>query len=558
MNQPPDALSRRHFLQAFGVGGAVLALAACTRSEGVHVEHLVGSRTGIVAAPPGPGSLAKARYGGKVVTGWSSEPNSYDAALGYDLQSWEAINCLLYTPLYQYQHQFGGPAPSAASALPTVSADGREYTIPLRPGVLFHNGRPVVAQDYVYSWTRVLDAKLESWASSYLLSIEGATAYNAGKAKSVTGLTAVDEHTLRVQLSAPDITFPTLMCLPFMAAVPAEEVERLGDKFSHTPVGTGPFKIASYDTQSQSARFVRNDAYFWKRTPFLDEVVYRWGIDPSLQFLQLQNGNLDVLGEGLTVSSAARVQAKASLRKNYLIKVPVNGISFVAPNYKNSALKDVRVRQALNWATDRDQLAKFTHGTADAWGAAFPKNEPNYNRIATPYTLDLPKARSLMRAAGLTKLHLEFINGGDDVWPLLSQVLQQQWAEIGVTLTLTTMSSSAFDEAVTKQQGDLFGTHWYQVQPSALDIVNSNFVTGASSNYNGYSNKHADALAAKALASRTTTTSNAILAQLEKVLTDDAAEIFVGSLNFLAARAPRVQNYFLRGETGSYYDRMWV
>lgn len=553
------SLSRRRFLQLAAAGGATAGLAACTSADATQAGQVAGRPTGLTGGAPGPGSFAAARYGGTVVTGWSAEANSYDAALGYDLHSWEAITSLLYTPLYQYAGQFGGPAPSAAAARPVVTDNGTLYTIRLRPDVYFHNGRRVRAQDYVYAWTRVLDPKLASWASSYLLSIEGAAKVNAGKAKTLAGVRALDDQTIEVRLTAPDITFPTVLCQPFTAALPAEEVSRLGDAFSRTPVGNGPFRIVSYDSRAQRSRFKANKQFFFKRTPFLDGVEYRWGIDPSLQFLQLRKGDLDVLGEGIAISEAGEAQGNASLRRAFLDEIPVNGISFVAPNYKNPVLRDKRVRQALNWATDRDQLAKFTHGTTAAWGSAFPKNETDFSRTATPYGLDLDRARSLMRQAGVESVNFEFLVDGDDAtWSLLAQVLQQQWAEIGVHLRLTTMSESAFYAATYKQQGDMYGTHWYQVQTSALDIINANFITKASSNYNGYSNKQVDALSARAQAAPTVQQSNAILAGVEELLDEDAAAIFIGSLNFLAARSPRVHNYQMRGETGSYYDRMWV
>jgi peptide/nickel transport system substrate-binding protein len=561
MNEPLIASgrpSRRGFLQLLGAGGAALALAGCSSGIDLAGKDVKGRPTGLTGGPPGPGSFATGRYGGRVVTGWSSEANSYDAALGYDLQSWEAISCLLYSPLYQYAGEYGGPKPSAALAMPTVSDGGTTYTITLRPDVRFHNGRRVVAQDYVYAWTRLLDPKLESWASSYLLGIDGAEKVNAGKAKVLTGLTALDDRTLQVRLNAPNIMFLTTLCLPFTAAVPREAVDKLGKHFSHTPVGNGPFKIVKYDSTAQRAIFARNKDFFWHGVPLLDQVEYRWGIDPSLQFLQLQKGNLDILGEGLSVGDAARVQAKDSLRDNFLVPVSVNALSYIAPNYTSPALRDVRVRQALNWATDREQLAKFMHGTSQPWGSAFPAHEADYTRTAQPYGYDPQRAKALLGQAGVETLELEFINGGDDVWPLLSQVLQQQWAQIGVRLKLSTMSSAAFDAAISKRHGDLFGTDWYQVQPSALDLVDANFVTDGSSNYNGYSNKEVDALVNKAQAALTVSSSNAILSQVETLLTEDAAAIFVGNLSFLAARAPRVHNYHMRGETGSYYDRMWV
>lgn len=552
-----DGIGRRRFMQLVGLGGISATLAACARDD-LTGRQMTGPLSGVTAGAPGPGSVTRGRRGGTVITAWSSAGNSYDAAIGYDLHSWDAITGLLYTPLYQYDGQYGGPRPSAAAAMPTISSDGTEYTIKLRPGVRFHNGRTVVAEDYIYAWTRVLNPKTQSWAQSYLLSIDGADAVAMGKSRTVSGLTAVDSTTLRVRLTGPDITFQSVMCLPFTAALPREEVERPGANFNHQPVGNGPFKIISYDEAGQSARFVANPDYFWKDTPYLGAVHYRWGLDPATQLLQLKNGNVDILGEGLAGSSAVQVQGNTSLRDQVLVTVPVNATYFIAPNYKRRELRDVRVRQALNFATDRTQLAKFTYGGSSPWGCAFPEREPNFPRTAKPYEYNLDKARALMSAAGVKSLDLEFINGGDDIWPAASQVLQQQWQAIGVHLNLLSMSASAFQSAISAQQADIYGTHWFQVLPSALDLVGSNFVTGASSNYNRYSNKRVDALAKKAQAASTVSASNTILAQIENVLGEDAAAVFVSNIDFLGARAPRIQNVHYRCEMSFYYDRMWV
>ena len=551
-------VTRRRLIGAGGTGFAALVLSGCLRDTSPPGKQVVGPLSQIPAGPPGPGDFKHGRDGGQVVTAWTSEGNSYDAAIGYDLHSWEALTSLLYMPLYRLNGQLGGPEPGAAAAMPTVSADGTRYEIPLRRGFTFHNGREIVAEDYVYAWTRVLNPKTESWAQGYFSGIKGAAAVIDGKADAVPGLSTAGDHTLIVDLEQPDITLLGMLCLPFASALPREEIEKLGDDFNHQPVGNGPFRIESYDSKRRQSVFVRNDDYPWAGVPLLDKVVYRWGIDPSVQFLQLQHGEVDILGEGLAASVAARVQGNPQLRKSYSKPIPVLGISYAEINTKGKKLQDPRIRQALNYATDRDQLSRYSRGLQSPWGAALPENEPNFPRVATPYGFDLDRARSLMAAAGVSSLTLDFLCNDDDFWRTASQVLQQQWQEIGVDIKITNLSNSAFYAAIGKGQADIWAAHWYQVAPSGLDVMTNVFTSTAGSNYSGYANSKVDALAARSLSSRTVKASNKLLAQAEKLITDDAPAVFVGSLNFIAMRSPRVQNYHLRGETGSYYDRMWV
>ncbi|MDH6198184.1 ABC-type transport system substrate-binding protein [Mycobacterium frederiksbergense] len=554
----PGRLNRRGFFAIGGAGTLAVAMAACGGRSEMTATQMEGPPSGVTAAPPGPGRVDRGRPGGSVVTAWTAEGNSYDAAIGYDLHSWEALTSLLYMPLYRFSGQNGSAAPAAAAAMPEISQDGTRYVIRLRRDFKFHNGRPIVADDYIYAWRRVLDPATESWAAPYLASIRGADEFAAGKTTDLPGLVAKDDYTLAVELKEPDITFLGQLSQPYTAALPREEVERLGDRFKRQPVGNGPFMITSYDTKNRQATFVRNPLFPWPGLPFLDQVVYRWGIDPALQFLQLQNGNIDILGEGLTPSLAARVQGNTKVRDMFTVPVPTLGASWVAMNVASEKLADLRIRQALNWATDRDQLAKYSRGLQVPWGAVIPEDEPDYRGKLTPYSYEPERAKALLKDAGVDRLELEFCCNEDDYWLNACQVLQQQWAVVGVNLTVKSVSNAAFWVALENGEAEVFGRNYYQVQPTGLDLVGGNFATSGSSNYQGYSNPAVDELVMKSQRSLTVEDSNRYLADAESIVSVDAPGVFTGSLKFIAMRSPRVQNYQMRCETGTYYDRMWV
>lgn len=513
----------------------------------------------VLSGAPGPGTFAGGVPGGGVVTVWSARPQSLDPAIGWDSPSWEALG-LVFATLLQFQGQFGEPAPNAASDMPEVSADGTVVTVRLRPDVRFHTGRPVVADDYIYAWTRVLRADLASWASSYLLGIVGAQEYYDGKADSVSGLRAVDDHTVQIRLTAPDIMFIGLLCSPFSAAVPREVIEDIGDEaFARHPVGAGPYRAASWDDRNREARFERNADYFWTGTPFLDDVTFRWGIVPELQVLQIQSGIADIAGDGLNPSQSALLRSQGSAGERYLQPVGVLAVQWVSMNVNDGPLSNPAVRRALDLATDRAQLSRVAFGTNDPWSLAFPKDLPNYRRTATQVRHDPEEARRLLESAGFgSGIHLDFLQGDDPPWPNFAQILQQQWSAIGIDISIKSMGKAAFDTATSNGQGDLYGTRYFLGQPSGIDLVSTCFATGASMNYTGYSNVKVDDLLAAAKAAPTVQQSNVFAAQIEQVLKDDAAGIFVGNINFIAGRSTRVHNYQYRGEFGTYYDRLWV
>ncbi|MEV7251957.1 ABC transporter substrate-binding protein [Streptomyces cyaneofuscatus] len=552
-------IKRRTALLGLGIGASTALLSGCLPGDR---SSSAAPRKGNVTPPggmaPGPVVRGPVRRGGRVITSWAEEALTYDPALGWDYHAWEAISTVLNTPLLQLEGDDGGPAPSAAAALPTVSADGRTYTIRLRPDVRFHHGRPVVAEDYVYAWTRVLDPDLASWASSVLFNIQGARAFNAGKAERVVGLQRLDDHTLRVRLEDPDITFLHTLCQPYMAALPREEIKRLGKDFARKPVGTGPFMIDSYDSSGRKAVFRRNPHYFWSGTPFIDTVEYRWGTTSELGLLQLRKGQTDALGDGVPSSLAPQIRADPSLGRRFTKEVPILGTGWLAINFNRPEMRDRRVRQALNYATDRENLLKLTYGTEDPWGLPLPRDLPSFERTATPYGYDPDRARSLLREAGTPKLRLKYLYTPKDPWVNVSQVLQQQWQEVGIELDLDLMSESAFDEATSAKQGDLYPTQWIMVMPNALDLAGQCYASDGSSNYTGYGHKKVDALLTQARRQPDEKRCNGLLAQAEELLTEDAPGVFLSSKRFVTARSPRIGDFHARGETGTYYDRLWV
>jgi ABC-type transport system substrate-binding protein len=568
---PP--VDRRGFLRLTGAAGAVGALgagpllAACGGSAGSAGggPKIAGKGVTIREYVPGPQPVSGGRYGGTVSVAWVDPPDSFDPAIGQSLTAWDCITELVFFGgLMAYDKQFGGPVPNLAAAPPTVSADGMTLTFTIRPDVKFHNGRNIVASDFVYSWERLLLPKTESWGSSYLSSVVGANAMMAGKTKKLEGVETRGDSTVIVHLTQPDFTVLNAMALPVTAPVPAEEVERLGSAFGQTPVGYGPFKIVSYDSSGQTATFERFADYFYKGLPYLDSVVYRWGVDPQIELLQLENGTTDIIGDGIPASQAGRVLATPTLRP--LAK------SFPSPGniwltlYPTSvpAFAKQEVRQALNWAVNREALGRVLYGSATPWGAPFPAQIADFTRTFQPYGYDPAKAKQLLAQAGYPHgFSVELTISSSDPYPAIGQVIQQQFGQIGVHVTLNQVSTNAQYSLESAQQHtahkvQMTADSWYMVQPTPADEVDALYVTGASSNYCDYSNSRVDALAAQARRTFNVAERNGFYAQMQALIGEDAPYVFLASTDWLAGLSTRIGNYHYRAETYSYYDRMWV
>jgi peptide/nickel transport system substrate-binding protein len=551
----PARVSRRDLLRGAGVGFGALYIAGCGgTSQKLPTATTTSQTVAVGPGVPGPPSSG-GQKGGSIVIGWESEGNSFDPAIGYDLISWDSLcNCTTAAPLI-FGANGEGPFPNAAASV-TPSEGNSVYTIKFRPGVRFSSGRTVSAEDYLYSWLRVLDPKIASWAASYLYTIEGAEAVFKGKTKTLKGVKLLDPMTMRVQLQAPDITFPNILAEPYLAAVDRMAVERYGKRFAHHVVSTGPFMLTTYDSAAQTSTFKANPYYFWKGLPYLDSVVYRWGSSAQTELLQLEHGDIDSIGEGIGPSLVPQVAAQPSLKK-FVVNVTLPAVRWIAFNVDREPFKDVRVRQALNYAVNRAEISKVGYGESVPWGLPFPESLPQFHRVATPYTYDPDKAKALLHAAGAQNVSFTLTSTADDPNPSIAQVLQQQLKAVGVNMSIDTVSANAYNSATENKNFTAAPVHWYQVQPTALDILTSNYISSGSANYWNYSNSHVDALAKRALGAPNAAQSNVELAQAEKLIAQDAPGLFLESLNFVDGRSPTLQNFHYNIFYGTYYDRLW-
>jgi ABC-type transport system substrate-binding protein len=545
---------------ALAAAGGLITACTSTNNPSSATSSTGGGGVQISEHVPGPQPVSGGTYGGKMRASFQNAPDSFDAPLGGGtaLIGWDVVTeVVFFGSLLAYDGASGGPAPNIAAAMPDVSTDGKTLTFTLRPDVKFHNGRVITADDFKWSWERMLDPTLKSWGASYLSNVVGYQDVRKQKTKILEGVEVVNATTLKVTLAQPDFTILNAMSLPITAPVPREEVARLGDtKFGQTPVGFGPFKIESYDEANQRAVFVKFDEYMYPGLPYIDSVEYHWGVDPSLQMLQLQHGDVDLVGEGVPANQVAATLANPTL-KQFVRPFPSPGVRWVTLFQNHPPLDDVRVRQALNWAVDRDALDRVIRD-ATGFGSPFPGNLGNFPRVFQPYTLDTAKAKQLLSDAGFASgftLTLTFSNSSPE--PEIAQVLQQQLKEVGVAVRLNQVSYSAKFALEAKQEPEMTTDAWYLVQPTAADIVDAVYISSGSSNYNLYSNTQVDTLAKQALAEFDEKTRNEKYAQIEKLIGDDAPGIFLQSLKWNAAVSPKVQNYQYRGETYSYYDRLW-
>jgi len=564
-------LDRRGFLRLTGAAGAVGAvgaagplLAACSSGG---TGYGLNRKTGIQIKEhvPGPQPVSGGRRGGTVKVAWVDPPDSFDPAIGENLTAWDCLTELVYFgSLMAYDEQSGGPVPNLAAGHPVISQDRTTLTFRIRPDVKFHNGSKIVAGDFKYAWERLLAPNTQSWGASYFSSVVSAADVMSGKTTLLEGVEVNGDSTLIMHLTAPDFTVLNALTLPIAAPVPSEEVARLGKAWGQAPVGYGPFKITSYDSAAQTARFERNPDYFYAGLPYLDAVEYHWGVDAQLELLQLEHGNVDIIGDGIPPSGASQVLASPTLRPlAHPTSSPGNLYLTMYPSGV-PAFGSRTVRQAMNWAIDKEAVGKITYGTSTPWGAPFPNHLSDFTRTFEPYGYDPHGARQLLAKAGYKDgFSVTLTVSADPPFPDIAKVVQQQLGAVGVDVTLNQVDANAlYSLKCAEQKGStrlqMSTDRWYMVQPTAADEVDALYTTKASANYCGYSNSQVDRLAKQAAADFNPVSRNQLYAKIQQIVGDDPPFIFLAATEFLAGVSQRVSNYQYRSETYSYYDRMWV
>src|SRR5579875_833895 len=354
---PDGGLSRRDFLRLTGatVGGLALA--------------------GI----PDLSDAASPKRGGTLRLGNTADVVSFEPyAVSDNVSIWTML--LIYDQLTRPTTDGLSLQPGLAKSW-DISKDGKTYTFHLRTDVKFHDGTPLTAADVKFCVERAAFAKNTQWA--FILA-------------ALKGMEVVDTHTIRAHLKQPHSPFLSDMALFATSIYPAKLYHQLGNKLWNHPIGTGPFKFQSWKRGSQ-VNLVRNP-HFWRNPnqPYVNAFQNLVVPDANTRVLQVQSGELDI---ALFVPPA---QAK-TLQHSSSVTVHVDNFMdshFVTLNVTKKPLNDVRVRQALNYAIDKDAIvSKILFGFGTPSGQALPKMrgaDPNVK----PYPYNPAKAKSLLKAAG--------------------------------------------------------------------------------------------------------------------------------------------------------------
>ena len=398
---------------------------------------LVGSALALVLALSGAAVAQDApKQGGEMIVTYKDDVSTLDPAIGYDWQNWSIIKSL-FDGLMDYKPGTMDLVPDLAESY-EIAPDGLTYTFKLRPGVKFHNGRALVAEDIKYSIERVLDPATQS--------------PGAGFFGSIAGIEAPDPQTVVFKLSRPDATFLHVMAINFAHAVPKEEVEKYGADFGKHPVGTGAFKLADW-TLGQQLVLERNPDYYKPGLPHLDKITFEVGQEPLVALLRLQRGEVDILGDGIPPAKFLEVMQSADWKDNVVEGGQLH-TGYVTMNVNVPPFDKKEVRQAVNHALNKERIVKLINNRAVPANQPLPPSMPGYAKDYQGYAYDPAKAKELLQAAGLADgFETVLYANNTDPNPRIAQAIQQDLAAVGIKAELRTLAQANVIAAGGEKEG---------------------------------------------------------------------------------------------------------
>lgn len=429
-----------------------------------------------------------------------------------------------------------------------ISEDGRTYTFHLNTNVQFHDhelfkdgkGRNVIAQDFVYSFNRILDEKVASPGKWIFNNIDFTAEHN------FKAFEAINDSTLNIYLTQYSPPFLGILTMQYCSVVAKEIVEHYKYDYRTNPTGTGPFKFKIWDEDGKMV-FLKNENYFEKdekgvQLPYIDGVAITFVKDEEMEFLNFLNGDLDFISGREGGNKDEIFNSEGSLKKEYQDKITMLTHPYLNTEYlgflvdedlaivNSSPLSKKLVRQAINYGFDRVQMISYLRkniGTP-ATAGFIPKGLPSFNAdLVKGYDYNPEKAKELLFAAGfpdgkgLPEITLYTTANYMD----LCVFIQRQLTEIGIRTKVDINPAGTHRELVARSKLNFFRKSWIADYPDAenyLALFYSKNFTPHGPNYTHFKNFQFDKLYEMAQLETNDSTRYHYYREMDKILIEEA------------------------------------
>lgn len=446
----------------------------------------------------------------------------------------------------------GKPIPGMATEW-TTSSDGLVWTFKLREAK-WSDGQPVTAEDFVFAWRRIMTLTPPAKYASLLYPIKNAEQVVTGKAKpEELGVRAVDARTLEVTLNHPAPYLPGLLTHYTSFPVPKHVVEKLGNEWikAENFVGNGPFKLAQWKP-NDFVHVVRNENYWDNASVCLNQIYYYPTVDDTAAERRVRTGDLDVN----TNFSGSRLQEINASLPGYARVHSYIGLTYYLFNIRNPMFQDVRVREALSLAIDREFVTSqiLKGGQLPAYSLVPPgvqdyeSGKETLSFKDTPRPERLARAKKLLEEAGYgpnkpLKFTYSFRNSGDN--PKVAPVVQQHWREIApwVEIELIGAETQVNYEKLRNGDFEVGDAGWVADFNDARNFQYLFETKSAQMNYGKFSNPDYDRLMAAADVEKDGATRARMMKDAERIVLDQHGLIPMWFLTNRNLVSPRVTGW---------------
>lgn len=462
----------------------------------------------------------------------------------------------IHRTLYDWDADQNKPVLGLATDV-SVSDDKLVYTYKLREDAIFHNGKPLTADDIIWSYTRIMDPKKAFPPARYISEIKGADEYTQGKATEISGLKKIDDHTLEITLKQP--IDPGYQFMRNNTSIyPVGEGD--SDEFQRKPIGLGPYKFAEYIPGSRLT-VEKWDKYYEKGKPYADKINIMIMGDASARDVAFRNKEIDVAVLGPAQYSAYLADPELSKNMVEVAEVYTRAVGF-NPDFK--PFQDKRVRQAINYAIDSDliikRLVKDKAYRAVGW---LPNSSPAFDKDAKPYPYDPEKAKALLAEAGYPDgFEFELTATQNESWGLtIVQAIIPMLAKVGIKVTPKPVEASVLADVVPS--GNFQAYMWsLENGPDALTAMQCFYSTTpqSSCNYQKFANADFDKLVDEAKLAKTEEEKNELLKKANNLLQEEAPVWFFNYNKAVMAHQPWLHG--LQPNSAELavqsYEKLWV
>ncbi|MGY6536989.1 MAG: ABC transporter substrate-binding protein [Pararhodobacter sp.] len=499
---------------------------------------------GAVASVMALGTMAGApqaepRQGGELVIISTQAPRHLNPAVQSGIAT-GVPGTQIFASLLRYDGDWN-PQPHLAESWEWAD-DGLSLTVRLVQNAVFHDGAPITSSDVAFSIRTIQENHPFQTMFAPVEDIE-----------------TPDEHTAIFRLSQPHPALLLALSSALSPIIPEHVYGDGQDVANHpansAPVGSGPFRLAEFRPGEQIT-LERFDDFFIDGRPYLDRIIIRIVRDPSTMVLAMEAGEADMLPYFAESQGIRRLQGVSALDYTTRGYEGIGAINWLAFNTRSAPLDDVRVRQAIAFAVDRDFIIRALHrGTSTPQRGPIIESSPFFNPEIEPYDLDLDRANALLDEAGHPagadgtrfSLTIDFIPGNAEQQQNVAEYIRSQLRRVGIAVDVRAapdfptwagrVAQGEFDmtmDFVFNWGDPVIGVHRTYLSTNIRPVIWSNT--------QGYANDQVDAILAEAAQEPDIERRTALYAEFQQIIADEVPIYFLNAVPYYTFHDARLAN----------------